>query len=242
MRRPAREGPKPYDGRACAGEVGLRRSTCEPPEQDCASCYGGWGGKGAAGGEHHAGAHAPTLSGICMSQRLDGVHDANRGPGLLSRHSSFRRAVCVDALARICAGAACEGRPYRDTYTSFCITPHNRPVSGTHPASNTNPRTPPRPPQMNPVKKTHPNLQRITHVRSTIISECDSWPHAGSKSATDATSFHCQLPAFHGALSFNPCICLTLRKSHQNRALTPSLRRLCGNLQCSDDFTAHPSR
>jgi hypothetical protein len=39
-----------------------------------------------------------------MSQRLDGVRDTNRGLGLLSRYSSFRRAVCVDALVRICAG------------------------------------------------------------------------------------------------------------------------------------------
>ena len=39
-----------------------------------------------------------------MSQRLDGVREANRSMGSLSRHSSFRRAVCVDALVRICAG------------------------------------------------------------------------------------------------------------------------------------------
>jgi hypothetical protein len=49
-----------------------------------------------------------------MSQRLDGVREANRGMGSLSRHSSFRRAVCVDALVRICAGAIREDRPYRD--------------------------------------------------------------------------------------------------------------------------------
>ncbi len=39
-----------------------------------------------------------------MSQRLDGVREAKRRLGLLSRHSPFRRAVCVDALVRICAG------------------------------------------------------------------------------------------------------------------------------------------
>src|SRR5271157_4472632 len=37
--------------------------------------------------------------------------------GALLRHSSFVRAVCVNALVRICAGAACEGRPYRDRNT-----------------------------------------------------------------------------------------------------------------------------
>ena len=49
-----------------------------------------------------------------MSQRLDGVRDANRGLGFLSRYSSFRRAVYVDALVRICARAIREDRPYRD--------------------------------------------------------------------------------------------------------------------------------
>jgi len=32
----------------------------------------------------------------------------------LLRHSSFVRAVCVNALVRICAGAISDGRPYRD--------------------------------------------------------------------------------------------------------------------------------
>ena len=39
-----------------------------------------------------------------MSQRLDGVREANRSQVSLLRHPSFRRAVCVDALVRICAG------------------------------------------------------------------------------------------------------------------------------------------
>jgi hypothetical protein len=39
-----------------------------------------------------------------MTQRLAGVREANSSLGLLPRHSSFRRAVCVDALVRICAG------------------------------------------------------------------------------------------------------------------------------------------
>ena len=41
---------------------------------------------------------------FCMSQRLDGVREANRSLGFALRHSFFRRAVCVDALVRICAG------------------------------------------------------------------------------------------------------------------------------------------
>ena len=41
-----------------------------------------------------------------MTQRLDGVRKANRSQGSLLRHPSFRRAVCVDALVRICAGCA----------------------------------------------------------------------------------------------------------------------------------------
>ena len=44
------------------------------------------------------------LAGICMSRRLDGVRDANRGRGSLHAIHSCRRAVCVDALVRICAG------------------------------------------------------------------------------------------------------------------------------------------
>ena len=39
-----------------------------------------------------------------MSQRLDDVREANRSLGFALRHSFFRRAVCVDALVRICAG------------------------------------------------------------------------------------------------------------------------------------------
>ena len=54
-----------------------------------------------------------------MTQRLDGVREANRSPGSLLRHPSFRRAVCVDALVRICAGGAIsDGRPYRDSNAS----------------------------------------------------------------------------------------------------------------------------
>jgi hypothetical protein len=52
-----------------------------------------------------------------MTQRLDGVREANSSPGSLLRYPSFRRAVCVDALVRICAGAIREDRPYRDHYS-----------------------------------------------------------------------------------------------------------------------------
>jgi hypothetical protein len=52
-----------------------------------------------------------------MTQRLDGVREANSSPGSLLRYPSFRRAVCVDALVRICAGAIREDRPYRDSDT-----------------------------------------------------------------------------------------------------------------------------
>ena len=79
MRRPVREGHKPNDGHARVGEVGLHRSTNEPAEQSGVSCGGGWGGKGAAGGEHRADAHAPDSEQESrMSQRLDGVRRANR--------------------------------------------------------------------------------------------------------------------------------------------------------------------
>src|ERR1035441_8591923 len=47
-------------------------------------------------------------------------HPASLSRGSLLRHSSFVRAVCVDALARISAGAACEGRPYRDRVDFRC--------------------------------------------------------------------------------------------------------------------------
>ena len=59
MRRPVREGPKPHDGHARAGEVGLRRSTDELAEQGKVTFCGGWGGKGAAGGKHRWDTHAP---------------------------------------------------------------------------------------------------------------------------------------------------------------------------------------
>ena len=48
--------------------------------------------------------HDPA-PGRCAGNRLH--------PGLLPRHLSFRRAVCVNALVRICAGAF-RDRPYRD--------------------------------------------------------------------------------------------------------------------------------
>jgi hypothetical protein len=52
----------PHDGHVRAGEVGLRRSTDELAEQWKVTSCGGWGGKGAAGGEHRWGTHAPDQS------------------------------------------------------------------------------------------------------------------------------------------------------------------------------------
>src|SRR5664279_6658795 len=42
-------------------------------------------------------------------------HSAPLSRCTLLRHSSFVRAVCVDALVRICAGAISHDRPYRDS-------------------------------------------------------------------------------------------------------------------------------
>jgi hypothetical protein len=107
MRRPVREGHKPNGGRARAGEVGLCRSTCEPTEQGKATSCGGRGGKGAAGGEHRSTAHAPDSEQESACPRVWTVRVKQASvAGLLSRHSSFRRAVCVDAHVRICAGGA----------------------------------------------------------------------------------------------------------------------------------------
>ena len=55
---------------------------------------------------YHDNDRACREPGISMSQRLGGVREANRSLVLLSRHSFFRRAVCVNALVRICAGRA----------------------------------------------------------------------------------------------------------------------------------------
>src|SRR6516165_9245931 len=98
------EGHKPHDGHARVGEVGLHRSTGEPAEQSGASRGGGWGGKGAAGGEHRTDAHAPDLSRNHACPSAWTVCVEKTVVALFSRHSSFRRAVCVDALVRICAG------------------------------------------------------------------------------------------------------------------------------------------
>src|SRR3954466_5380179 len=77
MRRPVGEGPKPYDGHERAGEVGLRRSTDALAEQGKVTFCGGWGGKGAAGGELRCNTHAPDQ---CRNQHVpvfDGVRRAN---------------------------------------------------------------------------------------------------------------------------------------------------------------------
>jgi hypothetical protein len=55
-----------------------------------------------------------TLSREMHVPAFGGVREVDRSLGSLSRHPSFRRAVCVDAHVRICAGATSDGRPYRD--------------------------------------------------------------------------------------------------------------------------------
>src|SRR5215472_12281301 len=111
MRRPVREGHKPHDGHARVGEVGLRRITCEPAEQSGASCGGGWGGKGAAGGEHRADAHAPDLSRnyacpsawtVCVEQTA--VPEFAFAPFILQKSRMRRRArtdLCGGRSVRI---------------------------------------------------------------------------------------------------------------------------------------------
>jgi len=93
----------PHDGHARAGEVGLRRSTDEPAEQWKVTSCGGRGGKGAAGGEHRWGTHAPDPSRNQHVPVFGDVRRANCNLACLTP-SSFRGAVCVDAHVRICAG------------------------------------------------------------------------------------------------------------------------------------------
>jgi len=45
-----------------------------------------------------------TLSREMHAPAFGGVREVDRSLGSLSRHPSFRRAVCVDAHIRICAG------------------------------------------------------------------------------------------------------------------------------------------
>ena len=118
MRRPVREGTLPYDGRARAGEVGLRRSTCEPPNK------GGQlpaeVGEGRAQLEENIGqAHMPlTRAGNTHVPVLGGVRVTNRSSACSHAiHPSefFRRAVCVKRARKdLCGGAIREDRPYRD--------------------------------------------------------------------------------------------------------------------------------
>src|SRR5215831_3826719 len=111
MRRPVREGHKPNDGHARVGEVGLHRSTGEPAEQSGASRCGGWGGKGAAGGEHRTDAHAPDLSRnyacpsawtVCVEQTA--VPEFAFAPFILQKSRMRRRArtdLCGGRSVRI---------------------------------------------------------------------------------------------------------------------------------------------
>src|SRR5271157_5458665 len=87
----------------------LRPDTCEPTEQGRATSCGGRGGKGAAGGEHRSGAHAPdSEQGYACSSVWTVCVKPTAVYGSPSRHLSFRRAVCVNAHVRICAGLRLE--------------------------------------------------------------------------------------------------------------------------------------
>ena len=100
MRRPVREGQKPYDGHARAREVGLRRNTDEPAEQrKVTSC-----GEGRAQlEENFVGTHMLlTRAGISMFQCS--AVCVGKLQSSLPHAMILRRAVCVDALVRICAG------------------------------------------------------------------------------------------------------------------------------------------
>ena len=85
--RPVREGHKPNDGHARAGEVRLCPSTCEPAEQGRETFCGGWGGKGMDRGEHflshmlptQSGApHVPSLWSVRLAASAVCIHDKSR--------------------------------------------------------------------------------------------------------------------------------------------------------------------
>ena len=57
---------------------------------------------------------SPTQSGERVSQGLYGVRQVAKR-STLRRQSSKVRAVCVEALIRICTGGISDGRPYRDS-------------------------------------------------------------------------------------------------------------------------------
>ena len=62
-----------------------------------------------------------------MSQRLDGVREAIRNLASLSRYSSFRRAVCVDAHVRICAGLRLETHEVQSPEMETAAKPSSQP-------------------------------------------------------------------------------------------------------------------
>jgi len=104
MRRPAREGRKPYDGHERTGEVGLRRSTNELAEQWKVTSYGGWGGKGAAGGKHRWDTHAPDSEqeSACSSVRrcASGKLQSSLPHAMILQKSRMRKRARTD----LCGG------------------------------------------------------------------------------------------------------------------------------------------
>jgi hypothetical protein len=70
-----------------------------PAEQRRAAFGGGRGGKGADSGEHRSISHAPDTE---RETHVPGI--ARCATSSIRRHPSLVRAVCVNALVRICAG------------------------------------------------------------------------------------------------------------------------------------------
>jgi len=128
MRRPVREGHKPNGGHARAGEVGLRRTTCEPTEQGKATPAEA--GEGRAQLEENIVQPRMLLTlsrkSACPCVWTVRVTQASC-TGSLSRHSSFRRAVCVDAHVRICAGCALKAHEVQSPEMGTAVKPSSQP-------------------------------------------------------------------------------------------------------------------
>ena len=106
MRRPVREGHKPNGGRARAGEVGLCRIPVNRPKRED-NFLRRPGREGRSWRRTSFDRHAPDSEQESACPRVWTVRVKQASvAGSLSRHSSFRRAVCVDAHVRICAGGA----------------------------------------------------------------------------------------------------------------------------------------
>ena len=91
---------KPHDGHARAGEVGLRRSTCEPAEQGSGKLPAEAGEGRAQMKENIDQSHMlPTQSGKRMSQGLDGVRKAAK-ERKQERFTSLLHHLSVDLTPR----------------------------------------------------------------------------------------------------------------------------------------------